>query len=50
MFFLKGSSMSCVGTYASNGVLKRALKNSGFHLEKLDGFQGKRNRTWAYKI
>lgn len=47
--FLKGSAKSCVGTYASNGVLKRSLAAGGFNLERLEGFQGKRNRTWATK-
>lgn len=47
--FSKGSEKSCISSYASNGALKRSLIQSGYKIEKLDGFQGKRNRTWAYR-
>ena len=47
--FSKGSEKSCVSSYASNGVLKRALTQANYHFEVLEGFQGKRNRTWAYR-
>ncbi len=47
--FSKGSKTSCVSSYASNGVLKRSLVAAGYQVEVLEGFQGKRNRTWAYR-
>lgn len=47
--FSRGSAKSCVSSYASNGVLKRALAQAGYQVEVLEGFQGKRNRTWAYR-
>jgi tRNA U34 5-methylaminomethyl-2-thiouridine-forming methyltransferase MnmC len=47
--FNRGSEKSCVSSYASNSVLKRSLAIAGFKTEKLEGFQGKRNRTWAYR-
>lgn len=47
--FSLGSIDSCISSYASNGVLKKALSQAGYQFEVLEGFQGKRNRTWAYK-
>lgn len=47
--FSRGSAVSCVSSYASNGALKRSLAQAGFTVEVLEGFQGKRNRTWAYR-
>lgn len=47
--FLLGSDTSCISSYASNAVLKKALSQAGFQFEVLEGFQGKRNRTWAYR-
>ena len=43
------SSPSIFSTYACTGVLKRVLKNSGFKVEKRNGFLGKRNSTLAVK-
>ncbi len=37
-------------TYACTGVLRRALANEGFLVEKRMGFQGKRNSTIATRI
>jgi tRNA U34 5-methylaminomethyl-2-thiouridine-forming methyltransferase MnmC len=48
-FFQRGSKQSCISSYASNGSFKRALHKSGYQVEILEGFQGKRNRTWATK-
>lgn len=36
-----------LGTYACLGALKRALKDNGFTVEVREGFQGKRNCTFA---
>lgn len=47
--FSRGSDKSCVSSYASNSALKTALATAGYQVEKLEGFQGKRNRTWAYR-
>lgn len=47
--FAKGSEVACVSSYASNRELKTSLANAGFKVEVLEGFQGKRNRTWAYR-
>lgn len=36
-------------TYACMGNLKRSLKRNGFTMQIRDGFQGKRNSTWAWR-
>lgn len=43
----RGVTGSTVATYASNSVLKRSLKATGYHVDVRDGFQGKRNATFA---
>lgn len=45
--FSRGVAGATLGTYASHSVLKRSLKASGFAVEIRDGFQGKRNSTFA---
>jgi len=40
---------ACLGTYACNGNLKRALKKSDFQLQEKTGFQSKRNASFAIR-
>lgn len=49
-FFAKACEPKCVfATYACTGVLKRALKNSGFEIEIRPGFSSKRDSTFAVR-
>ncbi len=41
------SENAAVTTYACTGALKRSLKKTGFHVEKISGFSNKRNSTFA---
>lgn len=49
-FFAKACLPECVfATYACTGVLKRALRNSGFDVEVRAGFSSKRDSTFAVR-
>lgn len=47
-FLAQGAGVPCVlSTYACKGSLKRALRKEGFEVFVREGFQGKRNSTFA---
>ncbi len=49
-FFEKACAPKCIfATYACTGILKRALKNSGFDFEIRPGFSSKRDSTFAIR-
>ncbi len=49
-FFTRACAPSCIfSTYACTGVLKRALRNSGFDVEIRPGFSSKRDSTFAIR-
>lgn len=49
-FLEQAALQNCIfGTYSAKGTLKRALRASGFQLEKRDGFKSKRGSTRAFR-